>query len=66
MDYGFAVYEPPEPGLPYLAVVLQDGKVVDYITAPSAAEANALLKELAVGLAEAEADTRWLQAGPRD
>jgi hypothetical protein len=46
------VYDPPDPGLPHIAVVVMDGKVICAEAVESVKEGDALLARLAKGLAE--------------
>ena len=47
-----AVYDPPGPGLPHVAVILMDGKVICAEAAKSVKEGDAILARLARGLTE--------------
>lgn len=47
-----AVYQPPEPGLPHLAVVIAKGKVVACEPVKSAAEGKVLLTEVTRAMPE--------------
>ena len=51
-----AVYDPPEDGLPYLAVAIFPSGNVQGVTAKTEADAKAILKGLAAGLEDLSED----------
>ncbi len=54
----FAVYDPPEAGLPYLAVVLCDEELIVVEPVSSAEEAEQLIHDLSEELAKKADDRR--------
>jgi hypothetical protein len=46
------VYDPPGPGLPHVAVIVMDGKVICAEAVESVKQGGALLARLANGMAE--------------
>jgi hypothetical protein len=51
-----AVYDPPEDGLPYLAVAIFPSGQVEGVTANTAADAQAILKSIAKELGREDGD----------
>jgi hypothetical protein len=51
-----AVYDPPEDGLPYLAVAIFPSGNVQGVTAKTAADAQAILKSIAKELGREDGD----------
>ena len=50
--YALAVYSPPNPGIPYLAVAISSDSTVTAVPAPNFATAKAVLQEMGVSLAK--------------
>jgi hypothetical protein len=46
------VYDPPEPGEPYVAVIMMKGSVIFAQATPSVEEGETLLRHMLVGMAD--------------